>query len=73
MKAYARIVREAVYTNQRRLGIPASLENVMKGLYEDTQYQLKTRDGLSDTYTLARGFKEGWIKAQVPAKRTGKK
>ena len=26
-----------------------------------------------EKYIVERGFKEGWIKAQVPAKRTGKK
>eukprot|EP00959_Pyramimonas_sp_CCMP1952_P062636 1309633-Pyramimonas_sp.AAC.1 len=59
MKAYARVVREAVYSNQRRLGVPESLGNVMRGLYENTEYQLKMRDGLSESYTLERGFKEG--------------
>eukprot|EP00959_Pyramimonas_sp_CCMP1952_P216169 4521367-Pyramimonas_sp.AAC.1 len=53
MKACVSVVREVVYHNQRRLGVPDSLEHVLRGLREIAARQQKTRGGLSESSALA--------------------
>lgn len=58
-KACDRIVRELVYAVNARIGIPESLNKVVRGLYDGAIYFLRTIEGDCDDFTLGRGFKQG--------------
>ena len=58
-KAYSRVQRPAAWQVFRRLGMPESLLQVLRGLHEHTIYQCRGRQGLSEEYTQTTGFREG--------------
>ncbi len=58
-KAYTRIQRKGAWFLLSRLGVPPGLIMVLKGLHEGTVYQCRSKQGLSEPYQQATGFREG--------------
>ena len=58
-KAYPSVVRSAMFRITRRCGLPERLCRIIEGLHAMTSYTIRSKQGASDAFTLARGLREG--------------
>ena len=58
-KAYPSVVRSAMFKITRRCGLPERLCRIIEGLHTMTNYSIRSKQGTSDEFTLARGLREG--------------
>ena len=58
-KAYPSVVRNAMFKITRRCGLPERLCRIIEGLHAMTSYTIRSKQGASDAFTLARGLREG--------------
>lgn len=59
-RAYPSVPREAAYTVFHRcFGLPSSLIQVIQNLHNNTRFIIRTRQGDSEPFKAAKGFREG--------------
>ena len=58
-KAYPRVNRPLLWKVLENLGMTKKVLDLMKGLYEETKYRIKGREGLSKVLQPERGLREG--------------
>eukprot|EP00972_Heterocapsa_arctica_P061621 9088444-Heterocapsa_arctica.AAC.1 len=58
-KAYSSVPRQAAFAVFPNLGIPPAMLNVIRTLHDKALYNIRTREGLSESYETEKGFREG--------------
>eukprot|EP00972_Heterocapsa_arctica_P004077 605758-Heterocapsa_arctica.AAC.1 len=58
-KAYPSVPGQAAFAVFSNLGIPHTLLNVIKTLHDKALFNIRTREGFSETYETGKGFREG--------------
>ena len=58
-KAFPSVDRDAAFLLLGRLGFPESMLQILRSLHNGTVYEILSKQGLSASYKLDRGFREG--------------